>query len=602
MAVLLFGLKPALRDRLPKFTQYYLWLVVIAAFLLPVSKIILLPGTNPNASLPVMPNNVVNQYVVMTAEISPFDWVASETGNKDDYHYKQDIKRPLNMISVFTTLFMYIYPFGVLVVLFYSVISFSVYIRLHRLRNCPASTEEKILFESLCVRRRIPLLYRNPLAATPMLIGVFNPAIILPDREYTEAQLRAVLLHELTHLKRKDIIIRWLTVLACAVHWFNPTVWFVRHEIDRACELSCDEAVISGLDREGKQNYGDTLIYLASETKLPKSVVSTTMCEEKKALKERLGAIMKSRGRTRTAVVVSMALIIAAIGAVSVLGAGSGKTLNNQTMAVAGTMTTDNQANNGTVSMESTAKPEIIEMPTPSVTKNINTPDVNFNGILPSADDGQESWQLNPEEVALRYAVQTLGFQGTATLPGIAEKEYARVVFTKQDGAQINFDLYQPVIKGKGGIWSIDGWYDENNAHYQIRDLTSLPPLFYNDDNVPQNVRDIVRNAVVKEWTEAFGAHYQVLGFEANQVEYIESNNEAFVSDNNEPYIEGDHEAYLFFTLTIITKNFYKDPDTVDYIIEAKKKSLAGYQLLYKDYNMPRSGSANIKATLLFTA
>jgi len=74
MAVLLFGLKPLFRGRLPKFAQYYLWLVVIAAFILPMSKMIVLPGTNVQNILPAMPNNVVNQYVVITSGEPPLYW------------------------------------------------------------------------------------------------------------------------------------------------------------------------------------------------------------------------------------------------------------------------------------------------------------------------------------------------------------------------------------------------------------------------------------------------------------------------------------------------------------------------------------------------
>jgi len=189
-------------------------------------------------------------------------------------------------------------------------------------RNTTAATEENAVLAELCGNRRIPLLYRNPLAATPMLVGVFHPAIILPDREYTNEQLRAVLLHELTHLRRKDVLVKWLTVLVSALHWFNPIVWLVRREIDCACELSCDEAVIRNLDTDGKQNYGETLLYVAADSKTPHAVLSTTMCEEKKALKERLGAIMKSKKHTRLAIIVSVVLIIAIGGTAVVLGAG----------------------------------------------------------------------------------------------------------------------------------------------------------------------------------------------------------------------------------------------------------------------------------------
>ena len=59
----------------------------------------------------------------------------------------------------------------------------------------------------------------------------------------------------------------------------------MRREVDRACELSCDEAVIRNFDNDGKKDYGNTLISVASDSKTPRAVLSTTMCEEKKNLK-----------------------------------------------------------------------------------------------------------------------------------------------------------------------------------------------------------------------------------------------------------------------------------------------------------------------------
>jgi beta-lactamase regulating signal transducer with metallopeptidase domain len=64
---------------------------------------------------------------------------------------------------------------------------------------------------------------------------------------------------------------------------FNPVVWLTRREIDRACELSCDETVIRDLDTNGKRTYGDTLIAIAAVPKLGASV-TLAMCEEKKNL------------------------------------------------------------------------------------------------------------------------------------------------------------------------------------------------------------------------------------------------------------------------------------------------------------------------------
>ncbi|MDR1217037.1 MAG: M56 family metallopeptidase, partial [Oscillospiraceae bacterium] len=245
-----------------------------------------------------------------------------ETVNEDGYigvpeEYQQIVEDlvPEPWVTELVDLSAIIWYFVALFTFAFNAFAYWMFVAILKLNNVPLNID--------CP---IPV-FRNAKAATPMLIGLFSPAIVLPDREYTDEQLHAVLLHELTHLRRKDVLVKWLSVAACSVHWFNPIVWLVRREIDRACELSCDEAVVRSLDADGRQNYGDTLLYTAADSKTPRAVLSTTMCEDKKNLKERLSAIMSGKKRTRAAVIVSAAVICAAVLTALVLGAGSGQNI-----------------------------------------------------------------------------------------------------------------------------------------------------------------------------------------------------------------------------------------------------------------------------------
>jgi hypothetical protein len=154
-----------------------------------------------------------------------------------------------------------------------------------------------------------------------MLVGIFRPRIVLPKRELTSLQLKGVLRHEMVHFRRKDILIKLLSVLTCAVHWFNPIVWLTRREISRACELSCDEAVITGLDAAGRQMYGDTLILVAADDRSMRPTLA--MGEDKRELKERLANIMKRKKHTKVAVTILVLLLVISAAAVTILGARS---------------------------------------------------------------------------------------------------------------------------------------------------------------------------------------------------------------------------------------------------------------------------------------
>jgi beta-lactamase regulating signal transducer with metallopeptidase domain len=272
VSVLLFALKPFIRSRLSKTAQYCLWITAVFVFLIPISAFIKMPALTQTAPSIISPNSMVERYVITSdEEMTNINRVVRLQPEVDAGRYEQLMKETISPIAGAVGLFAAMYPFGVFAVLLYYIINYFVFVRLHRRRNIAANKEELAMLSELCEYNLffVPKLYRNPLAATPMLIGVFRPMLILPDREYTAKQLRAVMLHELTHLRRGDVLIKWLCVLVSAVHWFNPIVWLVRREIDRACELSCDEAVIRNLDADGKQNYGDTLIYVADR----KSVV-----------------------------------------------------------------------------------------------------------------------------------------------------------------------------------------------------------------------------------------------------------------------------------------------------------------------------------------
>lgn len=162
--------------------------------------------------------------------------------------------------------------------------------------------------ENLHVKRTIGL-YKNPLIASPMAVGFFHPCIILPKREAGVQELSYIFTHELTHLKRWDLVYKWVVQVTVCVHWFNPFAYLLEREVTRACELSCDEAVIRSLDEVEKKAYGDTLLLFLKTDDAYKSLpASVTLTQGAKALKERLGAIMGFRKKSKAVTAVTVAL------------------------------------------------------------------------------------------------------------------------------------------------------------------------------------------------------------------------------------------------------------------------------------------------------
>jgi len=81
----------------------------------------------------------------------------------------------------------------------------------------------------------------------PAVDGVLRPHISLPegiDRLLSEHELNAVLIHELTHAKRRDNLIRLVHEVGACALWFHPLVWITGSRLSLYRELSCDESVI----------------------------------------------------------------------------------------------------------------------------------------------------------------------------------------------------------------------------------------------------------------------------------------------------------------------------------------------------------------------
>lgn len=100
----------------------------------------------------------------------------------------------------------------------------------------------------------------NPLISSPLLIGFFHPCIVLPSVAISEKDFQCTVLHELTHYKRWDMLYKWLVQVTVCLHWFNPLVYLMSGEITKACEFSCDEAVLSKMGCDKAQDYGETLL------------------------------------------------------------------------------------------------------------------------------------------------------------------------------------------------------------------------------------------------------------------------------------------------------------------------------------------------------
>ena len=165
-------------------------------------------------------------------------------------------------------------------------------------------------------------LYVNRLVASPMLLGCFRPCIVLPSADLSATDFRYTVWHELVHEKHLDLFYKWLMQITISLHWFNPLVRLMGKELERACELACDETVIRGLDERGRRDYGDTLLHAFEAGGRYKNTLTSVMLSEgAEQLKERLGAIMKFQRNSLFTVMLSVMLTAVLVCGAAAAGA-----------------------------------------------------------------------------------------------------------------------------------------------------------------------------------------------------------------------------------------------------------------------------------------
>jgi len=106
--------------------------------------------------------------------------------------------------------------------------------------------EAAVLARTLGIRRPVRILEAD-WDAMPMTWGALRPRLLVPDAFATwpAARRRAVLLHELAHVKRWDWLTQLAARLACALYWWHPLAWVAARRLREERELACDDLVLA---------------------------------------------------------------------------------------------------------------------------------------------------------------------------------------------------------------------------------------------------------------------------------------------------------------------------------------------------------------------
>lgn len=242
------------KDRLGAKWYYYIWMLLLIRLMIPIG----LEG-KVNQLIPIgRDQGVTFEYLDKNNEILDLITMSEDYALSINENSLDSTSQPL-----FT-----LWLIGVILFILYAIVlNFKNWRRLKDKEDVDDSVIIQVYKNcqhKLHIKKDIPLLTTFQVHS-PALIGVFKPYLLIPKdvlNNLSVDQLQHVILHELIHYKRKDLVINWIISFLHIVHWFNPIIWYGFHQMRLDREAACDASVLSYLNPKEYREYGATIITL----------------------------------------------------------------------------------------------------------------------------------------------------------------------------------------------------------------------------------------------------------------------------------------------------------------------------------------------------
>lgn len=315
----LLALKTFWRERYRAKTRCWLWLALALFLLFPVDFSV------KNAPVQAAPPKDYTLFVgtdktTIQSTDNLFGDMAERSGQTSTQVRDSIIARPVTdpaqkttrYIPV-TTLLFYGYLAGAVAFLLYLGVSYALFRRTVRRWKRDVSRADYAFL--LCDTARElgvkePQMLVCEAITTPAVTGFFRPTLLLPHERYDLNDLRYILRHELCHLKRRDMLLKFVLLLANTMHWFDPMVYLMLRQADEDIELACDSAATDGLERAERAAYSRTLL-AAVQSNVRALPATTCFGSTVERLKRRITNVLgaqKKRGLGIVALVLALTL------------------------------------------------------------------------------------------------------------------------------------------------------------------------------------------------------------------------------------------------------------------------------------------------------
>jgi len=278
MAVLILLIKMLMKDKLPARWQYGIWIVLAACLFIPAGSVggyiipqlhILLETakyyveTGLNSAYTVADVSVYNRHILPVISGRP----ASIT----------DMLFVAYLCGIAVTLIKYLYE----------------YIRLAKIiaHSPQADSCVQQSVKDVAENYSLPVCDVKAIDGLPsaFVFGIVKPVLVLPLGKGTDDK---VILHELLHLKYKDLWQNIFWSVMKALHWPNPFLRYVFKSINNDMESLRDYRVMELLKGEQRREYGRILLSMTNE-KYPSAFGTTSISNGSRFISERIEAIAR---------------------------------------------------------------------------------------------------------------------------------------------------------------------------------------------------------------------------------------------------------------------------------------------------------------------
>ncbi|NOU78278.1 DUF4825 domain-containing protein [Paenibacillus sp. LMG 31459] len=286
--------------RAPRIFSYLLWSAVVIRLVIPVSftssfsilRLVQPEGQGGTGAMKFVPHNIGTQL-----QPAVDSGISSTVSFINSFLPSADPAASANPMQFILWAGSIIWLAGAAVLLLYSVIS---YLRiLRRVRTATLVMDN---------------IFETDQITTPFVCGFVKPRIYLPVGIGAH-ELFYIVLHEQTHISRRDYLIKPLMYLLVIIHWFNPLMWLSYALMSKDMEMSCDETVVKKLGPQIKGSYSSTLLALSIRRSggFPGSPLAFGESSVKARIKNILAYRQPASGVVAGSILVIVALIVGCI-------------------------------------------------------------------------------------------------------------------------------------------------------------------------------------------------------------------------------------------------------------------------------------------------